>query len=182
MDLAYIESLAELLAASTASEVTVRRGGRAVTVRRHPGGRVAVVAALAEEASATPLLAQPALARPDGEALPLVASAETALVPLAVAPEAEVHCELVRARRVGVFHRGLTEGGAPLVQVGDQVVPRQQVGCIESMTVYDEVDCPVAGRVVGIFVADGEAVEYGQELLHIEVGSEPAAAGGEQRP
>ena len=98
-------------------------------------------------------------------------AAHTALVALhAEGHEAsEPRYELVRAHRVGIFHRGLNEGAEPLVQVGDPVAPKQQLASIESMRLFDEVDNPVSGRVVGVFVESGDAVEYGQPLFHIEL-------------
>ena len=138
MDLEYIESLAELLRGSSIAEVTVRRGERSVTVRRRPGGTVVALA--------TP--AHPAVepAEPAADTAALVPVAATALVPVSANghESAEPRFELVKASRVGIFHRGGRPGGEPLVGVGDWAAAAQQLGSIESMTVCNEVDAPLS--------------------------------------
>jgi len=59
------------------------------------------------------------------------------------------------------------KGGA-LVAVGDRVKAGQLVGTIESLNVLNEVETTAAGRVVEIFVQDGQPVEYGQVLMAID--------------
>jgi len=51
--------------------------------------------------------------------------------------------------------------------VGDRVKEGQLVGTIESLNVFNEVESPVAGRVVEIFVQEGQPVEYGQLLMTV---------------
>jgi pyruvate carboxylase len=60
-----------------------------------------------------------------------------------------------------------------LVAMGDRVKAGQLVGTIESLNVFNEVEAAVAGRVVEIFVQDGQPVEYGQLLMTID-----SSAGG----
>lgn len=176
MDLEYIESLAELVRGSRVTEVSVRRGEHRITLRRQAGQLVAE--------TQPPLEGEPTA---DGRP-PLAASGEAlvptgggALVPVAAPSAVEAQFEIVKAHRVGVFHRSAVAEGEPLIGVGDWAAPTQQLGSIESMTLYDEVDSPVGGRVVGVFVADGEPVMYGQPLFHLEVSDGPAAPGsGEQ--
>ncbi|NUQ00078.1 MAG: hypothetical protein HUU35_09525, partial [Armatimonadetes bacterium] len=88
---------------------------------------------------------------------------------------AESRFEVLRSRRVGIFHRGAAAEGAALVAIGDWAAAKQQLGSVESMRLFDEVDSPVNGRIVGIFVADGEPVEYGQPLFHLELMDQPVA-------
>jgi len=57
--------------------------------------------------------------------------------------------------------------------MGDRVKAGQLVGTIESLNVLNEVETAVAGRVVEIFVQDGQPVEYGQVLMTID-----SSAGG----
>lgn len=175
MDLEYIESLAELVRGSRVTEVSVRRGSSRITLRRQ-AGQVAVEVQPADgEAGAEP---RPVLVSSGGEAV--VPSGGGALVPVATGA-IEAQFEIVKAHRVGVFHRAAAPEGETLIRVGDWAAPTQQLGSIESMTLYDEVDSPVGGRVVGVFVADGEPVMYGQPLFHLEVSDGPAAPGsGEQ--
>ena len=168
MDLEYIESLAELVRSTAVAEVTVRRGERSVTLRRTPGG-VAFVPAAAEPRTSSNTNITPAVSHTP--LLPVVAFGERALVGLGEGGEPVT--ELVKARRVGFFRRAKAEGGEPLLGVGDWAAAGQQLASIESMRLYDEVESPVNGRVIGVFVEDGAPVQYGQPLFHVELCDAP---------
>ncbi len=79
----------------------------------------------------------------------------------------------VLAPFVGTFHVWAKPRGGALVAMGDHVKAGQLVGTIESLNVLNEVETAVAGRVVEIFVQDGQPVEYGQVLMTID-----SSAGG----
>lgn len=74
----------------------------------------------------------------------------------------------VVAPLVGIFHSGAKPRGGALVAVGDRVKAGQLVATIESLNVINEVEAPVAGRVVELLVQEGQPVEYGQSLMTIE--------------
>jgi len=74
----------------------------------------------------------------------------------------------VVAPLVGTFHVWAKPKGGALVAVGDYVKAGQLVGTIESLNVLNEVESAIAGRVVEIFVQDGQPVEYGQVLMAID--------------
>jgi acetyl-CoA carboxylase biotin carboxyl carrier protein len=78
----------------------------------------------------------------------------------------------VVAPLVGIFHAWAKPKGSPLVAVGDVVKVGQRVGTIQSLNVLNEVETQVAGRVVEIFVRDGQPVEYGQPLMTIDSAEE----------
>lgn len=69
---------------------------------------------------------------------------------------------------VGTFHVWAKPKGGTLVAVGDRVKAGQLVGTIQSLNVLNEVETSVAGRVVEIFVQDGQPIEYGQLLMTID--------------
>ncbi|HZU68233.1 MAG TPA: biotin/lipoyl-containing protein [Ktedonobacteraceae bacterium] len=73
----------------------------------------------------------------------------------------------VLAHLVGTFHVWARPRGGTLVAVGDRVKEGQLLGIIESLNVFNEVEAPAAGRVVEIFVHEGQPVEYGQVLMTI---------------
>ena len=52
--------------------------------------------------------------------------------------------------------------------MGDVVREGQVVCAVEALNVFNEVEAPAAGRVLAIYVIDGQPVEYGQPLLAIE--------------
>lgn len=78
----------------------------------------------------------------------------------------------VTASLVGIFHTWAKPKTPPLVNVGDRVKVGQVVGTIQSLNVINEVESLVAGRVVEIFVQDGQPVEYGQPLMTIDSSEE----------
>jgi len=58
-------------------------------------------------------------------------------------------------------------GAPPFVSVGDQVTDGT-VCIIEAMKTMNPVPAPAAGRIVEIFVRDGQPVEFGEPLMIIE--------------
>jgi acetyl-CoA carboxylase biotin carboxyl carrier protein len=86
------------------------------------------------------------------------------------APEAAIadHPGALTAPMVGTAYLAPEPGAAPFVRVGDTVVVGQTLLIIEAMKVMNEIRSPRAGRVVRIFVADAEPVEYGAALMLIE--------------
>jgi acetyl-CoA carboxylase biotin carboxyl carrier protein len=75
----------------------------------------------------------------------------------------------VCAPLVGTFYRAREPGARPFVEVGDEVRPGQQVAVIEAMKLMNDVEVDVAGRVVAILVPDAAPVEYGQQLLLLQL-------------
>lgn len=82
---------------------------------------------------------------------------------------AEAKHTFVSAHLVGIFHRWAKPKGGMLVAVGDLVKVGQLVATIESLNIINEVESPVAGKVVEILVQEGQPVEYGQHLLAVEL-------------
>lgn len=78
----------------------------------------------------------------------------------------------ISASLVGIFHSWGKPKGNPLVAVGDRVKIGQPVGTIQSLNVINEVESTSAGRVVEILIQDGQAVEYGQQLIVIDSSEE----------
>jgi acetyl-CoA carboxylase biotin carboxyl carrier protein len=76
----------------------------------------------------------------------------------------------VVAPLVGVFYRSPSPGAPPFVAVGDTVERGQTLCIIEAMKVMNEVTSDFRGTVVAILVENGEAVQYEQPLLLIDVG------------
>ena len=97
----------------------------------------------------------------------LAASAESAVV---TTPVEKKHT--VTASLVGIFHSWAKPKAPSLINVGDRVKVGQVVGTIQSLNVLNEVESLVAGRVVEIFVQDGQPVEYGQPLMAIDSSEE----------
>jgi acetyl-CoA carboxylase biotin carboxyl carrier protein len=73
----------------------------------------------------------------------------------------------VVAPLVGVFFAAPAPGAKPFVQVGERVEANQKVGIIEAMKLMNHIVCDVAGIVTEVLVADGQPVEFGQELVRV---------------
>jgi biotin carboxyl carrier protein len=70
---------------------------------------------------------------------------------------------------VGIFHIKAKGKEVPIVKVGDSVQDGQILCFLESMRLMHDVRAPQAGKVLEILVDEGNAVEYGQILIILEV-------------
>ena len=94
---------------------------------------------------------------------------------LTVSPTASAETKYyISSHLVGIFHVWAKPRGGTLVAVGDHVKEGQLVATIESLNVINDVESPVAGRVVEILTQEGQPVEYGQKLMVID-----SSTGGE---
>ena len=80
-------------------------------------------------------------------------------------PEEKLH--IVHSPIVGTFYEAPSPGAPPFVKVGDQVEVGQVLCIVEAMKLMNEIECDVAGEVVKKLVANGQPIEYGQELFSI---------------
>lgn len=75
---------------------------------------------------------------------------------------------IVKAGRVGVFHRQEQPDAEALVEVGKEVQEGDTIAYVESVKLMTEVLSPQRARVTNLLVDDGEAVEYGRPLFELE--------------
>jgi acetyl-CoA carboxylase biotin carboxyl carrier protein len=69
---------------------------------------------------------------------------------------------------LGVFYRRPAPDKPPFVEIGSEVDPEDPVCIIDVMKMFSRVPAGVAGRVVAILAEDGQLVEHGQVLMHLE--------------
>ncbi|HYW39717.1 MAG TPA: acetyl-CoA carboxylase biotin carboxyl carrier protein [Terriglobales bacterium] len=82
------------------------------------------------------------------------------------APEPEeVH--IVKSPIVGTFYESPSPGSPPFVKVGDVLEVGQVLCIVEAMKLMNEIECDVAGELVKKLVANGQPIEYGQELFAV---------------
>jgi acetyl-CoA carboxylase biotin carboxyl carrier protein len=86
------------------------------------------------------------------------------------APELEANQKLIESPMVGTFYRSPSPGAPAFIDEGASVRKGQTLCIIEAMKMMNEIEAPVAGRVVKILCDNGTAVQYGQPLLILEVG------------
>jgi acetyl-CoA carboxylase biotin carboxyl carrier protein len=91
------------------------------------------------------------------------ASGESATAP----PGAEPGLHTVHSPIVGTFYECPSPGSPPFVKVGDTVEIGQVLCIVEAMKLMNEIEADVAGEIVKKLVANGQPIEYGQELFVI---------------
>jgi acetyl-CoA carboxylase biotin carboxyl carrier protein len=82
-------------------------------------------------------------------------------------PEAE-NIKIVTSPMVGTFYRSPSPEASPFADVGNLVKKGQTLCIIEAMKLMNDVECDFSGKVVSILVENGQPVEYGEPLFHIE--------------
>jgi len=85
----------------------------------------------------------------------------------AAAPAAETGLHTVRSPIVGTFYECPSPGSPPFVKPGDVVEVGQVLCIVEAMKLMNEIEADVAGEIVKKLVANGQPIEYGQELFVI---------------
>jgi acetyl-CoA carboxylase biotin carboxyl carrier protein len=94
-----------------------------------------------------------------------VDSAASAGAPEPPGPDEGLH--IVRSPIVGTFYESSSPGSPPLVKVGDALEVGQVLCIVEAMKLMNEIECDVAGELVKKLVANGQPIEYGQELFAV---------------
>jgi acetyl-CoA carboxylase biotin carboxyl carrier protein len=77
--------------------------------------------------------------------------------------------KLIESPMVGTFYRAASPDAAPFVEEGSSVRKGQPLCIIEAMKMMNEIEAPVAGRIVRIIADNAQPVEYGQPLMILEV-------------
>jgi acetyl-CoA carboxylase biotin carboxyl carrier protein len=154
MNLKELKELIEFLIEKDIAEFELERGDVKVKIRRAaelapaalPDSRYIAV-------HPVPLaVAAPAPARVD-------AAASSA------APEPAEDLHIVKSPIVGTFYESPSPGSPPFVKIGDSLEVGQVLCIVEAMKLMNEIECDVAGELVRKLVANGQPIEYGQELF-----------------
>ncbi len=112
-----------------------------------------------------------------GEARPAFEPPAAVTAPVA-APEAKKeepkeakadNIKIVASPMVGTYYRSPSPEAPPFVELGSIVKSGQTLCIIEAMKLMNEVESEFNGKVVQILVDNGQPVEYGEPLFHIEV-------------
>jgi acetyl-CoA carboxylase biotin carboxyl carrier protein len=80
-------------------------------------------------------------------------------------PEPETGLHIVKSPIVGTFYESPSPGSPPFAKVGDTLEVGQVLCIVEAMKLMNEIECDVAGELVKKLVANGQPIEYGQELF-----------------
>lgn len=168
IDFQDVLQLVELIkSSSNFSELRLRSGDIEIELRR--GGTSPTAASTNFLAPVT--AAAPAQPQADGAAPATLAQAGPA--PAASAPSKKPRpasrdgMTVIKSPMVGTVYHAAEPGATPFVKVGQSVAPSDQICIIEVMKLMNSINADCHGVVTEILVADGEAVEYGQELFVI---------------
>jgi len=155
MDLRKLKTLIDLVSDSNVSELEITEAEGKVRIVKGGG---AVVHGYAP----APVYAAPAPA-PVGAA----PAAASAAAPASAAVEVETG-HIVKSPMVGTFYRSSSPGAKPFVEVGSVVKEGDTICIIEAMKILNEIEADKSGTISRILCDNGQAVEYGQPLFHIE--------------
>src|SRR3990172_4621823 len=100
---------------------------------------------------------------------PLVSGTAREAVPAASAKEEKnTNVKTITSPMAGTFYRSPAPETQPFVEIGSVVTSGQAVCIIEAMKIMNEVESEVAGKIISVLVEDGQPVEYGEPLFHVE--------------
>ena len=151
-----LKELIEFLIEKDIAEFELERGDVKVRIRRgtpeaaHPAPQERIITV------------QPAQSVPQQVQAPLAA-------PAPAAPPAPVQEDLhmVRSPIVGTYYESPSPGSPPFVKPGDTVEAGQVICIVEAMKLMNEIEADASGEIVKVLVANGQPIEYGQELFAI---------------
>ena len=164
-DLQELRELVEFLKASGIAEFEMERPDLKVGLKF-----VGAAAPASSGVDASQLAALLAASRgPAPAAAPVAhaASAAPAAEP-AKAPSEEDGAHIVKSPIVGTFYASPSPDAPAFVAVGDTVSVGKVLCIVEAMKLMNEIESDAAGKVVKVFVAPGQPVEYGQPLFAIK--------------
>ena len=112
--------------------------------------------------------AAPAAAATEAQAMGAAPAPVATVDGVSPADRADDGLHAVLAPLVGTFYVAPEPNASPFVQPGDLVDEDTTIGIIEAMKMMNHIGAERAGRVAELLVANGETVEFGQELVRIE--------------
>jgi acetyl-CoA carboxylase biotin carboxyl carrier protein len=155
-----LKELIEFLIEKDIAEFELERGDVKVRIKRGAEHVIAAPAHFAVHAAPSP--------SPELGLSPVVSLTNVSATPAEPAtPAAEVGLHTVRSPIVGTFYECPSPGSPPFTKVGDVVALGQVLCIVEAMKLMNEIEADVAGEIVKKLVANGQPIEYGQELFVI---------------
>jgi len=150
-DLQKIKELIEVMKANGLTELEIKHGDEAITLKRSqpqsPQGPV-------------PLIMQHAPPLNTSQALPQAQNEPAA-------DEPDESLVDITSPIVGTCYFGPSPDSDPFVEIGSEITPQSVVCIIEAMKVMNEIKPETSGTIVEIVAENGQAVEYGQVLFRL---------------
>jgi len=170
-----VEQLKAIVAALSETDITrfdYRNEHERLIIRRGPEGLQAVMQPMGQlHPMHLPPMHLPPMhysAAPAAHAsAPAPASATTAAP--AAAPKVEEQKGVVIASPfVGTFYRAPSPDAPTFAEIGQMVKKGQTLCIVEAMKLMNEIEAEVGGKVVEVYVQNGQSVEFGEKLFRIE--------------
>lgn len=151
IDIRKLKELVRLMVANDLTEIDLRDSEEQVTLQRPSPNATPQVA---HGAPAPPMVAAAATAAPAPEQMAStpVEDDTAGLVPIA-------------SPMVGTFYSAATPDAPAFVSVGDVVDAEKVVCIVEAMKIFNEIKAETSGTIAKVLVANGDAVEFGQDLF-----------------
>lgn len=150
VDVDLVRQLAELLDATSLTEIEVEDGPRKI--------RVARKAAAVNAAPAMHYAPPPVAAAPAGGPAPAEVGASTPAITV----------DAVKSPMVGTAYLAAEPGAKPFAAVGQKVAAGDTLLIVEAMKVMNPILAPSGGTVTQVLVENGQPVEFDQPLIVIE--------------
>jgi acetyl-CoA carboxylase biotin carboxyl carrier protein len=160
-----LKELIEFLIEKDIAEFELERGDVKVRIRRTGEPHPAVLPETRFVAMPSPAVV-PGAVPTDSLPPPASPPAKPATAP---APEENLH--MVKSPIVGTFYEAPSPGAPPFSKIGDTVEVGQVLCIVEAMKLMNEIESDVSGEIVKKLVANGQPIEYGQDLFAIRVRS-----------
>ena len=155
-DVAFIQSLADMLRDNDLAEIEVTRDygeDDALSVRVARASSAPLVYAAPPAPMAAPIVPQVTGTAPEAPA---------------AADDPASHPGAVTSPMVGTIYLAAEPGADDFVRVGDSVNAGDTVLIIEAMKTMNQIPSPKSGTIKRILVGDGDPVEFGAPLMIIE--------------
>ena len=157
IDIRKLKELVKLMVGNDLTELDLRDPEEQVTLRRPNQWSTAV-----SDPAGT--VAAPAVTAPPVEAAPPTAAAPPATESTTVGDAGLV---AIPCPMVGTFYAAASPDAAPFVTVGATVSDDTVVCMVEAMKIFNEIKADCSGTIERMCVANGDAVEFGQDLFMV---------------
>ncbi len=153
MDLRKLKTLIDLVSDSNVSELEITEAEGKVRIVKGPVGAMVAAPIAAPVVAVAPIAGAPTAAAP---------------AVLSEAEQAAAAGHVVKSPMVGTYYASSSPEAKPFVQVGTVVKEGETICIIEAMKILNEIEADKSGTITRILVDNGQAVEYGQPLFHID--------------
>ena len=151
MELKEIKQILKLMDEHGLSEFTLERDGEKLIIK----GQTAAVPVVMPVQPAPQMVPQ--------------AAAPAAPVAAPAAAPVDDSIQVITSPMVGTFYAAPSPDSEPFVRPGVVINPDSTVGIIEAMKIMNEIKAEISGTITEMCVANGQAIEFGQELFKVKV-------------